>query len=311
MRPVRVDAGTLCLLTLLCAAARAASAPEGESLSVGDLSVVLRRQAPLLREKEESLRRAGIVEGSSGVQAELDHVAGMAKALEEGRSPEEKAAKAAALKDKAAPGIGASGGPLDQLKGSPGARAGQVPPVDPKKVLAFDKDGRPTEPLDEAAVRERVRRLVDSKVQASTAKKSYANLLWTAVRADPEAAKEPEVKGLLDFLRAQLDEKNDGKALWPVYYDPDMPPGILATYGGGVIKVGPSFSRMAEGGLAQMTTLFHEMLHGHDDGGDRTDIEVNRMTGAYPYDPAHADPAMRNAAEMLAYTDMAKWALAY
>ncbi|MBI2362585.1 MAG: hypothetical protein HYV15_04305 [Elusimicrobia bacterium] len=130
-------------------------------------------------------------------------------------------------------------------------------------------------------------------------------MLWTAYKAPPGAGSTDEVKGLFVFLKKQLEEKVEGADIWPLHWDSEMPPNILATYSG-VIKVGPSFSAM--GTLGKMTVLFHEMMHGHDDGGDHTAIEVNRMTGKYDYSPTNPVPALQNAAEMLAYTDMAKWA---
>ena len=157
---------------------------------------------------------------------------------------------------------------------------------------------------DEAAARLRIEAITDAKVGPSVAKESFKRLLWAAYKASEGAGSTGEVKGLIKFLKEQVSEKESGRAIWPVGWDSGMPPNILATYSG-VIKVGDSFAAL--GTLGQMTVMFHEIMHGHDDGGDGSAIEQNRMAGKFDYDPKHRVPAMHNAAEMLAYTDMAKW----
>ncbi|MBI5595613.1 MAG: hypothetical protein HY928_05925 [Elusimicrobia bacterium] len=280
------------------AAALALAIPAGaqgfsEGMTVEDMASGLKEAESLLKQKEGALKRAGILLPSASVAGETARVADLAESVRDGRPP-----KAPPADERLGFGSRAPGAALDQLAGSPGAKArrpGDVPagPLNAERPLT-----------DDELMSLRIDRIAEKKVHTETAREAFKRMLWTAYKAPVGAGSTDEVKGLLAFLKAQLDEKVEGADIWPLYWDSEMAPNILATYSG-VIKVGPSFSKL--GPLGKMTVLFHEMMHGHDDGGDHSAIEVNRMSGKYDYSPKHPVPAMQNAAEMLAYTDMAKW----
>lgn len=277
-------------LALVPAAARA----EGfDGMTLADLADTMRKAESKLKEKEGALKRAGIIPPTGSVSAQTARISELADAQREGREP-----KLPADDRKLGFGGKAGGSALEQLATTPGAKSRR--PGDLHGVPLNEK--RP--PTEDELTRARIEAIVAAKVGPAVAKEPYARLLWAAYKAPEGAGSTGEVKGLIKFLREQVSEKENGRALWPVGWDPDMPSNILATYSG-VIKVGESFSAL--GTLGQVTVMFHEMLHGHDDGGDGSAIEVNRTTGQYEFDPKHRVPAMRNAAEMLAYTDMAKW----
>lgn len=279
---------------LLLAAPRARAEGFDEGMTLGDLSDVMRKAESKLKEKEGALKKAGILAPSGSVSAQTARVAELAEAQREGRSPK-------LPPDDKRLGFGggrAGAGALEQLTASPGAKSRR--PGDLRGVPVNEK--RP--PTEDELAKARIEAITAAKVSASVARESYARLLWAAYKAPEGAGSTGEVKGLIKFLKEQVSEKESGRALWPVGWDPDMPKNILATYSG-VIKVGDSFSQL--GMLGQVTVMFHEMMHGHDDGGDGSAIEHNRTTGQFQFDPKHPSPAMRNAAEMLAYTDMAKW----
>jgi hypothetical protein len=279
---------------LLLAAPPARAEGFDEGMTLGDLSDVMRAAESKLKQKEGALKRAGILAPTGSVSAQTARITELAEAQRDGRPPKLPA------EDKRL-GFGGArlgAGALEQLAATPGAKSRR--PGDLHGVPLNEK--RP--PTEDELARLRIEAITAAKVSASVARESYARLLWAAYKAPPGAGSTGEVKGLLKFLKEQVSEKENGRALWPVGWDSEMPSNILATYSG-VIKVGRSFSEL--GSLGQVTVMFHEMMHGHDDGGDGSAIEQNRTTGQYEFDPKHRVPAMRNAAEMLAYTDMAKW----
>lgn len=282
------------VLAILLASPAAAQFSEG--MTVEDMADYMRVNEALFKMKEGALKRAGILPPTASAAAEIAHVAEVAEAVREKRTP-----KAPPADERQ--GFGGKGQrALDQLAGSPGAK--NVRPGDVEGVALNAKRG----PTDEELMALRIERILDQKVHAAAAREAVKRLLWAAYRSQPGAGGTPEAAGLFAFLKKQLQPDVEGADLWDVHWQGDMPPNILATYSG-VIRVGPSFSAL--GVLGQVTTMFHEMLHGHDDGGDKTSIEVNRMTGKYDYSPSHPVPAMHNAAEMLAYTDMARWMTAF
>lgn len=286
-------------LTAFLSAALLASAPlaalaEGfdEGMTLGDLADVMRAAESKLKQKEGALKRAGFLAPTGSVSAQTARVTELAEAQRDGRPPKLPA------EDTRLGFGGAGAGALAQLTSTPGAKSRK--PGDVHGVPVNEK--RP--PTEDELTKARIEAITAAKVSASVARESYARLLWAAYKAPPGAGSTGEVKGLIKFLKEQVSEKENGRALWPVGWDSEMPSNILATYSG-VIKVGQSFAEL--GSLGQVTVMFHEMMHGHDDGGDGSAIEHNRTTGQYEFDPKHRVPAMRNAAEMLAYTDMAKW----
>lgn len=265
-----------------------------EGMTVDDMAAGLKEAESLLKQKEGALRRAGILLPTGTVAGETARVADLAEAVRDNRPP-----KAPPSDERLGFGSRSGGAALEQLAGSPGAKSRRPGDVEGGPLSA-------QRPLTEDEVMAlRIDRIADRKVHAETAREAFKRMLWTAYKAPGGAGSTDEVKGLFAFLKSQLEEKVEGADIWPLHWDSEMPPNILATYSG-VIKVGPSFAAM--GTLGKMTVLFHEMLHGHDDGGDRTAIEINRMTGKFDFSPKNPVPAMQNAAEMLAYTDMAKWA---
>lgn len=277
---------------LLIAVPRARAEGFDEGMTLGDLADVMRGAESKLKAKESALKKAGFIPPTGSVAAQTARITELAEAQRDGRPPKLPA------EDKRL-GFGGTGvGALEQLSTTPGAKSRR--PGDLRGVPLNEK--RP--PTEDELARARIEAITAAKVSAAVAKESYARLLWAAYKAPPGAGSTGEVKGLIKFLKEQVDEKENGRALWPVGWDSEMPSNILATYSG-VIKVGQSFSEL--GTLGQVTVMFHEMMHGHDDGGDGSSIEVNRMTGQYEFNPKHPKPAMRNAAEMLSYTDMAKW----
>ncbi|TBR21003.1 hypothetical protein EPO15_11395 [bacterium] len=287
-------------MPVLLAAALLLSAPparaEGfdEGMTLGDLADVMKKAESKLKAKEGALKKAGILGPTGSVAAQNARITELAESQRDGRPPKLPA-------DDKRLGFGggrAGAGALEQLTATPGAKSRR--PGDLNGVPLNEK--RP--PTEDELAKARIEAITAAKVSASVARESYARMLWTAYKAPEGAGSTGEVKGLVKFLKEQVSEKEGGRALWPVGWDPDMPTNILATYSG-VIKVGDSFAAL--GTLGQMTVMFHEMMHGHDDGGDGSAIEVNRMTGQFQFDPKHPSPAMRNAAEMLSYTDMAKW----
>lgn len=287
---------TAALLATLLSASSPARA-QGESIGVGDMAEALRANESYFKQHESVLKQAGILDPKAGLAGEAAQLDRMEKALADG-----KPVPGAAQEERA--GFGGRGqAALAQLRTTPGAKAGVV-----GDVTAGPLNARAKTPEEE--IGERIDRITERKVQTGVAKQAFKNLLWAAYRADLSRAPTAEVRGLFEFLKKQLTEKEDGTAIWTVHYESDMPPNILATYSG-PIAVGPSFAAMAAGGVSQMTVLFHEMLHGFDDGKDGTPIETNRMSGLFAYSPDDPNPALHNASEMLAYTDMAKWASAF
>ncbi|MBI3298415.1 MAG: hypothetical protein HYZ75_09650 [Elusimicrobia bacterium] len=281
------------LLLVLLGAPAPAGAQEGTTIEA--MASGLKDAEQLLKKKEGALKRAGILSPSGSVAGEMARVIELAEAAREKRPPNAPPA------DSRLGFGGAGAAAMGQLTGSPGAKSAKPGELE---GAALNSRGQPT---PDEIMAERIDLITDAKVSASVAREAFKRLLWVAYKAPEGAGATPEVQGLLSFLKGQLDAEVMGKNLWPVQWEGDMPPNILATYSG-LIKVGPSFSRM--GLVGKMTTMFHEMLHGHDDGGDESPIEHNRMRGAYAYRPDHPTPAMHNAAEMLAYTDMAQWVAA-
>lgn len=285
----------LAALLGLCTALPSGAQGFSEGMTVSDMAEGLKAAENLLKQKEALLKRAGILLPNGTIAGETARVVEIAAAVRENRPPKEPPADSRLGFGGAAPGA------LGQLSTSPGAKSSR--PKDLEGAALNAK--RPPTPDEIMALR--IEKIADRKVSASTAREAFKRLLWIAYKAGPGAGTTGEVKGLLLFLKGQLAEDVEGADIWPISWDSEMPPNILATYSG-VIKVGPSFSAL--GSIGKLTTLFHEMLHGHDDGGDHSPIEKNRMTGQYAYRPDHPTPAMHNAAEMLAYTDMAKWVTA-
>ena len=272
----------------------------GESLSVADMALGMKTSEDFLKQHESGLKAAGILDPRTGVSGESAQMEAMAKAAAAGKDIPAAAAGETKL---GFGGVGAAA--ISQLKTTPGARAKPVSDVDGIQ-LSKDKGGHIRSADDIMA--ERIGVIASKKVSTPAAERAFKDVLWAAYRVDLAKAGDPEVRGLFLFLKEQLTEEKMGDDLWPVGWDASMPDNILATYQK-VIKVGPSFAKMAR--MGQTTTMFHEMMHGYDDGWDGSPIESNRMSGAYAYSPSDRRPAYRNAAEMLSYTDMPKWALAY
>jgi len=267
----------------------------------------------LLQSRASSMRRDGILEEGQSLNGQLADVDALASGGELGAAASPAGTRGSL---PAAPGRA-----MAELSRLPGARTVSSPEVDSETVQAFDQQGRRVDKADEQAVEQVIDQILAESVHTAAARTAMRHLLRLAARAKPAAlaAMSGEARGLMMHLRDQVASRLDPEyprrptGFWSVDWDSSLNENVIATYFQRGIRVGPTFAKMPL--PAQIAVMFHEDLHGFDDGEhgngpgstDGSRISGNRFSSDPAIGPDKGIPYLRNASERLAYADMWQW----